>query len=361
MFTGLIQGVGPRYCPSIEDKIVRFAHKDSHGLFLEPEGWEANEVYLQGANTSLPEEVQHAMVHSIPALENAEILRVGYAIEYDYVVTSQTLASLESELVPGLFFAGQICGTSGYEEAAGQGLIAGINAALKAQGKPPLILRRSQAYLGVMIDDLVTQDHTEPYRLLTSRAEYRLLLRQDNADLRLSPIGYEMGLLSRDRYEKVERKRERIARELQRLSSVSLPQNGNLKQALETYGLPLVSKATTALAFLRRPQVDYSTMVALGLGHPDLDPESSEQVEIEAKYEHYIARQVREVERIIGLEERPIPEDVDYDEVVGLSNEGREKLGRFRPLTVGQASRISGVTPSDISVLMVHLERRRGS
>ena len=361
MFTGLIQGVGPRYCPSIEDKIVRFAHKDSHGLFLEPEGWETNEVYLQGANTSLPEEVQHNMVHSIPALEHAKVLRVGYAIEYDYVITNQTRATLESKLVPGLFFAGQICGTSGYEEAAGQGLIAGINAALKVKGKPPLILRRDQAYLGVMIDDLTTQDHTEPYRLFTSRAEYRLLLRQDNADLRLSPIGYELGLLNRDMYERTEGKRDRISQELQRLSSVYLPLNGQFKGMLEGYGLPPVSRTVTALEFLRRPQVDYRNMTVLGLGDPDLDPESSEQVEIQAKYESYIERQLKEVERIARLEKRPIPLDIDYDEVTGLSNEGRDKLQRFHPSTVGQASRIGGVTPSDMGVLMVHLERRRGT
>ncbi|MFQ5934456.1 MAG: tRNA uridine-5-carboxymethylaminomethyl(34) synthesis enzyme MnmG, partial [Dehalococcoidia bacterium] len=359
MFTGLIQGVGPRYCPSIEDKIVRFAHKDSHGLFLEPEGWETNEVYLQGANTSLPEDVQHAMVHSIPALERAVILKVGYAIEYDYVITSQTQASLESKLVPGLFFAGQICGTSGYEEAAGQGLIAGINAALKAKGKSPLILQRNQAYLGVMIDDLVTQDHSEPYRLLTSRAEYRLLLRQDNADLRLSPIGHKLGLLSGEKHERMDRKRESIARELRRLESMHLPQNGELKKTLEVYGLPPVTRSTSALELLRRPQVDYTTMGALGLADSALDYSTGEQVEIEAKYESYIARQMREVERIARLEERPIPQDIDYAEVTGLSTESREKLQRFRPMTVGQASRIGGVTPSDMSVLMVHLERRR--
>ncbi len=358
MFNGLIEGQGPRYCPSIEDKIVRFAHKDSHGLFLEPEGWQTNEVYLQGANTSLPEDVQHAMVHSIPALEHAEILRVGYAIEYDYVVTNQILASLESKLVSGLFLAGQICGTSGYEEAAGQGLMAGINAALKAKGGPPLVLRRDQAYIGVMIDDLVTRDHSEPYRLFTSRAEYRLLLRQDNADLRLSPLGYELGLLSRDQYEAVEAKREKTCSELKRLSSRYLPLNGRLKEGLESYGIPPLSRNVTALEFLRRPQVDYSTMVKLGLGDEKLDDRSAEQVEIEAKYESYIRHQLREVERIAKLEEKAIPDNIDYGEVTGLSNEALEKLKRFRPLTVGQASRISGVNPSDMGVLMIHLERR---
>ena len=359
MFTGMIEGVGPRYCPSIEDKIVRFAHKDSHGLFLEPEGWETNEVYLQGANTSLPEDVQHDMVHSIPALEHAEILRVGYAIEYDNVITSQTRASLESRLVPGLYFAGQICGTSGYEEAAGQGLLAGINAAQKVNGKPPLVLRRDQAYLGVMIDDLVTQDHSEPYRLMTSRAEYRLLLRQDNADLRLSPIGHELGLLGDAVCQAVENKRDRISGELQRLSANYVPQNGSLGDLLASYGLAPVTRSTSSLEFLRRPEVDYPMMLSLDLGDPDLEPRTAEQVEIEAKYESYIDRQLKEVERIARLEGRSIAGDIDYQDIVGLSNESREKLDRFRPMTVGQASRISGVTPSDMSVLMVHLERHK--
>ena len=359
MFTGMIEGVGPRYCPSIEDKIVRFAHKDSHGLFLEPEGWETNEVYLQGANTSLPEDVQHDMVRSIPALEHAEILRLGYAIEYDYVITSQTRASLESRLVPGLYFAGQICGTSGYEEAAGQGLLAGVNAALKVKGKPPLVLRRDQAYLGVMIDDLVTRDHSEPYRLMTSRAEYRLLLRQDNADLRLGPIGHDLGLLDDARRQELENKRDRISAELHRLAGSYLPQNGALGGLLASYGLAPVTRSTSSLEFLRRPEVDYPMMVSLDLGDSRLEPRTAEQVEIEAKYQSYIERQLKEVQRIARLEERSIPGDVDYQGIVGLSNESREKLDRFRPMTVGQASRISGVTPSDMSVLMVHLERRK--
>ncbi|MCH8090373.1 MAG: tRNA uridine-5-carboxymethylaminomethyl(34) synthesis enzyme MnmG [Chloroflexi bacterium] len=359
MFNGTIDGVGPRYCPSIEDKVVRFAHKDSHGLFLEPEGWETSEVYLQGANTSLPEDVQEAMVRSIPALERARILKMGYAIEYDFVVTSQVQATLESKLVPGLYFAGQICGTSGYEEAAGQGLLAGINAALKVKGKAPLILRRDQAYLGVMIDDLVTRDHFEPYRMMTSRAEYRLLLRQDNADLRLSPTGFQVGLLDRARYEKVEGKRHDVARELERLARSHVPQIGPFKEMLETYGLGPVNKGLTALEFLRRPEVDYEKTVALGLGDPLLDPETRSQVEIEAKYQSYIVRQMREVERIRRMEERALSEDIDYREVTGLSNEARDNLQRFRPLTVGQASRIAGITPSDLGVLLVYLERRR--
>ena len=359
MFNGLIEGVGPRYCPSIEDKVVRFAHKDSHGLFLEPEGWETNEVYLQGANTSLPEDVQEAFVRSIAGLERAVILKPGYAIEYDFVLTDQINATMESKPVPNLFLAGQVCGTSGYEEAAGQGIVAGINAALKVKGRAPLILRRDQAYLGVMIDDLVTRDHFEPYRMLTSRAEHRLLLRQDNADQRLAPIGYEVGLLSSDQYGIVEEKRERVARELGRLGGTYLPQDGSMDTHLESRGLAPVRKAVSTLEFLRRPEVDYDTALALGLGDRELDEECRSQVEIEAKYRDYIARQSREVERIRKLELRPIPSGVDYGEVRGLSNEARDNLSKFLPLTVGQASRVPGVGTSDLSLLLVHLERRR--
>ena len=359
MFNGSIEGVGPRYCPSIEDKVVRFAHKDSHGLFLEPEGWETNEVYLQGANTSLPEDVQEAFVRSIAGLERAEILKPGYAIEYDFVLTDQINATMESKPVPNLFLAGQVCGTSGYEEAAGQGIVAGINAALKVKGRAPLILRRDQAYLGVMIDDLVTRDHFEPYRMLTSRAEHRLLLRQDNADQRLAPIGYEVGLLSTEQYGMVEEKRERVARELGRLGGTYLPQDGSMDAHLESRGLAPVRKAVTTLEFLRRPEVDYDTALALGLGDWELDEECRSQVEVEAKYRDYIARQSREVVRISKLEKRPIPSSVDYGEVRGLSNEARENLSKFLPLTVGQASRVPGVGTSDLSLLLVHLERGR--
>ena len=359
MFNGSIEGVGPRYCPSIEDKVVRFAHKDSHGLFLEPEGWETNEVYLQGANTSLPEDVQEAFVRSIAGLERAEILKPGYAIEYDFVLTDQINATMESKLVPNLFLAGQVCGTSGYEEAAGQGIVAGINAALKVKGRKPLILRRDQAYLGVMIDDLVTRDHFEPYRMLTSRAEHRLLLRQDNADQRLAPIGYEVGLLGTDQYRMVEEKRDRVARELGRLGGTYLPQDGSMDARLESRGLAPVRKAVTAAEFLRRPEVDYNTALALGLGDWELNEECRSQVEIEAKYREYIARQSREVERIRRLEEQPISGDVDYAEVRGLSNEAKDNLSKFLPLTVGQASRVPGVGTSDISLLLVHLERKR--
>ena len=299
-------------------------------------------------------------MRSIAGLERAEILKHGYAIEYDFVLTDQINATMETKPVPNLFLAGQVCGTSGYEEAAGQGIVAGINAALRVKGRPPLVLRRDQAYLGVMIDDLVTRDHFEPYRMLTSRAEHRLLLRQDNADLRLSPIGYDVGLLGEEQYRTVEEKRIRVTREMERLGKTYLPQDGSIDPHLVSIGLTPVRKAVTGLEFLRRPEVGYQTAVELGLGDEGLGEEEREQVEIEAKYQDYIERQGREVERIRKLERRPIPQDVDYREIKGLSNEARENLDRFVPLTVGQASRVPGVRTSDVSLLLVHLERSRG-
>jgi tRNA uridine 5-carboxymethylaminomethyl modification enzyme len=355
--SGFIEGVGPRYCPSFEEKIVRFAHKDSHQFFLEPEGWRTTEVYVQGMYTAMPYAVQLAMLHSIPALREAEMARPGYAVEYDFVYPDQIKASLETRRVEGLFNAGQINGTSGYEEAAAQGIMAGINAARKVQGKEPITLRRDQAYIGVLIDDLVTKEITEPYRMMTSRAEYRLLLRQDNADLRLSPIGYEVGLLPRERYEVVEEKREAMDSELERLEKTWLPPSEEVNEELTAHGIDPLNDGVNALQFLRRPEVTYELISALIPSNLPLAPEAVKQVTIEAKYAGYIEKQRREVERVKRLEARPIPGDFDYEAPAGLSNEAREKLKRFRPATVGQASRLSGVNPTDISILLVYLEK----
>jgi tRNA uridine 5-carboxymethylaminomethyl modification enzyme len=358
MFNGSITGVGPRYCPSIEDKIVRFAEKPSHGLFLEPEGWQTDEVYVQGANTSLPEDVQVAMLHSIPALRRCEMLRPGYAVEYDYVLTDQTRVTLESKTVPGLFFAGQINGTSGYEEAAAQGLIAGINAARRVEGRPPLILGRDQAYIGVMLDDLVSQELREPYRLFTSRAEYRLLLRQDNADLRLTPVGRELGLVSADRAAAVERKREAVAAEVTRLGRRFVSYTPETAARVEALGLGALKQGLSAADLLCRGEVGYDKLLALGLGDPELAIEAIEQVQIALKYRGYLERQQHEVVRIRRFDTRPLPDDFDYARLGGLRTEAKEKLARFRPATLGQAGRIAGVTPADVSVLLVHLERQ---
>ncbi|MBI4330247.1 MAG: tRNA uridine-5-carboxymethylaminomethyl(34) synthesis enzyme MnmG [Chloroflexi bacterium] len=357
LFTGIIKGIGPRYCPSIEDKINRFPHKESHPLFLEPEGWETAEVYVQGANTSLPEDVQLAMLRTIPALEHVEMTRVGYAIEYDFVFPYQITASLETRQLPGLFLAGQINGTTGYEEAAGQGLMAGINAALKIRGKPPLVLRRDQAYLGVMIDDLVTRDLTEPYRLFTSRAEYRLLLRQDNADLRLTSLSYSVGLVDRGRHQAVLAKQEAIAAEMSRLQKrfINPADVEGRSPAIElAHGVSLAS-------FLSRPGAGYALLKEMGFGDGKLGQEIIDQVEIQAKYDGYLQRQYADVERLRRLEERSIPQCLDYAVLRGLRREAAQKLERFRPDTLARASRIEGVTPADVAILMVHLERARRS
>jgi len=358
MFNGTIKGVGPRYCPSIEDKIVKFAHKESHQLFLEPEGYTTHEVYVQGANTSLPEDVQLAMVRSIPALRNAEIVRYGYAVEYDHVITDQTNVTTESKLVEGLFFAGQINGTSGYEEAAAQGLLAGINAARKALGKPPVVLGRDEAYIGVMLDDLVSQEHMEPYRLFTSRAEYRLLLRQDNADLRLTPLGYELGLISRDRYERVIAKRTAIEDTLARLRRTLVRPLQAVNRVLQARGLPPVTDPVLAFGFLQRPQATYALLRELCAdGLPALPAEVVEQVELEARYAGYVEREKAQVRKLQRMEQQRIPAGVDYSKIPSLRYEARQKLGQFQPRTIGQASRISGVTPADIAVLLVHVHR----
>ncbi len=356
---GAIEAAGPRYCPSFEEKVVRFAHKQRHQLFLEPEGWQTGEVYVQGFFTGLPEEVQLAMLHTIPATRRAEIMRPGYAIEYDFVPPSQINASLETKRIEGLFHAGQINGTSGYEEAAAQGLMAGINAARKVQGRPPLILRRDQAYIGVLIDDLITKDIDEPYRIMTSRAEYRLLLRHDNADLRLSALGHEVGLLPGERVAAVEAKRRAIADERERLQHTWLKPSAETNEKLAAFGLPPINDGTNALQFLARPEVSYETIAALAPPPAALPPAVREQVTIEAKYAGYIAKQRRRVELMRRLEERRIPPDFDYGAVIGLRNEARDKLLHFRPLSVGQAARIQGVNPADISILLVHLERHR--
>ncbi len=360
MFNGTISGTGPRYCPSIEDKIVRFGHKEAHQLFLEPEGFTTHEVYVQGANTSLPEDVQAAMLRTIPALRRAEIARHGYAVEYDHVVTDQTAVTLEAKSVSGLFFAGQINGTSGYEEAAAQGLIAGINAARRAQGKPPLVLGRDQAYIGVMLDDLVSQEHQEPYRLFTSRAEYRLLLRHDNADLRLTPLGYEMGLVSGERYARVMAKREAVERALERLRQHRIPPSPRANRVLAAAGVQPIRGPTQALSLMQRPNARYAAVAALMEEPVDaLDPEVVAQVELEARYAGYVERQQAHVRKLARMEAMPLPEDVDYDRLPSLRAEARQKLAQFRPRTLGQAARIAGVTPADVAVLMVHVHRRR--
>ncbi len=355
---GVLDAAGPRYCPSFEEKVVRFPHKERHQLFLEPEGWHTGEVYVQGFFTGLPEEVQSAMLQSIPALRSAEIMRPGYAIEYDSVPCQEVSAALETKRIEGLFHAGQINGTSGYEEAAAQGLIAGINAARKGQGHAPVILRRDQAYVGVLIDDLVTKEIDEPYRIMTSRAEYRLLLRQDNADLRLAAIGYEAGLLPRERFQRVEAKRQAVQAELERLGETWLrPSDDGINARLMEGGFAPLDDGVNALQFLRRPEVDYALVAALVPPHEPLPPEVAEQVQIEAKYAGYIEKQQVEVARFRRLEDRRIPASLDYHGLVGLRAEAQEKLSRVRPATVGQASRLAGVNPADISVLLVHLKR----
>ncbi|WP_315375787.1 tRNA uridine-5-carboxymethylaminomethyl(34) synthesis enzyme MnmG [uncultured Streptococcus sp.] len=362
MFTGVVKGVGPRYCPSIEDKIVRFADKERHQLFLEPEGRNTEEVYVQGLSTSLPEDVQRDLVHSIKGLEKAEMMRTGYAIEYDMVLPHQLRATLETKKIAGLFTAGQTNGTSGYEEAAGQGIIAGINAALKIQGKPELILKRSDGYIGVMIDDLVTKGTIEPYRLLTSRAEYRLILRHDNADMRLTEMGRAIGLVDDERWQRFETKKYQFENEMKRLDSIKLKPVKETNEKVAGLGFKPLTDAVTAKEFLRRPEVSYQDVVNfIGPAAEELDDKIIELIETEIKYEGYISKALDQVEKMKRMEEKRIPANIDWDDIDSIATEARQKFKLINPETIGQASRISGVNPADISILMVYLEGKSRS
>lgn len=359
LFSGDIKGVGPRYCPSIEDKVVRFAERPTHQVFLEPEGRETAEYYVQGMSTSLPLDVQHEMIRSVTGLENARIIRPGYAIEYDCLDPLQLQATMETKQVSGLFTAGQINGTSGYEEAAAQGILAGINAARQVKGEEPLTLGRDQAYIGVLVDDLVTKGTNEPYRIMTSRAEYRLLLRQDNADQRLTPLGYKVGLVREDRYRRLREKQEKIRDKIEMLSRVIIKPHDEVNSYLESKGSRPLSAPVSALQLLRRPEISYEDVRAISDIEPIDSPEIVSQVETEVKYAGYIEKQEQQVARFRREEQKIIPADTDYGKIEGLSREAAEKLARVRPASMGQASRISGVSPSDIAVLLVYLEQRR--
>ena len=357
IYAGIIEGTGPRYCPSIEDKVVKFADKERHQIFIEPEGLNTNEMYVGGMSSSMPEDVQYEMYRTLPGLQNVKIVRNAYAIEYDCINANQLYASLEFKKIPGLFSGGQFNGSSGYEEAACQGLIAGINAAMKILGRKPLILDRSQAYIGVLIDDLVTKDNREPYRMMTSRAEYRLLLRQDNADLRLSEIGHEVGLINDERYNWVCEKKKLIAEEIDRVNTVKIGANKEVQEILQKYNSIPLTNGTTLAELIRRPELDYDKLAPIDKSRPELSYEVTDQVNILIKYDGYIKRQIKQVEHYKKLENKKLPTDFDYNEISGLRIEAQQKLNLFQPLNIGQASRISGVTPADISVLMVYLEQ----
>jgi len=361
LYSGDITGVGPRYCPSIEDKVVRFADKEHHQVFVEPMGLDTEEMYLQGMSSSLPEDVQISFMKTIPGLENVKVMRSAYAIEYDGIDATQLKLSLEFKNIEGLFSAGQINGSSGYEEAAAQGIIAGINAAMKVQGKEPLILDRSQAYIGVLIDDLVTKGTKEPYRMMTSRAEYRLLLRQDNADLRLTPLGKKVGLISEERYQKFLEKKKLIEEEINRLKNSYLPPSEEVLSFLESKGSTAIKSGINVAELLRRPEISYESLSEV-MEMPELPRSVKEQVEVSIKYEGYIKRQMLQVEQYKKLEDRRLPKEIDYSSIQGLRLEARQKLSQIRPESIGQASRITGVSPADISVLLIHLEQiNRGS
>ena len=357
LYAGIIEGTGPRYCPSIEDKVVKFADKDRHQIFIEPEGLNTNEMYVGGMSSSLPEDVQHEMYRTLPGLENVKIVRNAYAIEYDCINPNQLFATLEFKKIKGLYAGGQFNGSSGYEEAACQGLIAGINASMDIMGREQIVLDRSQAYIGVLIDDLVTKENHEPYRMMTSRAEYRLLLRQDNADLRLSKIGYEIGLISKKRYDWVCKKEELIAQEIERVSQERIGANKEVQALLESYGSIPLNTGVTLAELIRRPELDYEKLAPIDKNRPELAYDVIEQVNINIKYDGYITRQIKLVENFKKLEKKLIPEDIDYDAVPSLRIEARQKLKLYRPISIGQASRISGVSPADVSVLLVHMEQ----
>ena len=357
LFSGVIEGVGPRYCPSIEDKVVRFPEKPRHQLFIEPMGLNTEELYIQGFSSSLPEEVQAAMLHTVPGLEHAEMTRCAYAIEYDCADPTQLLPTLECRAGPGLYGAGQVNGPSGYEEAAAQGLVAGINAALKIKGLPPLVLSRGDGYIGVLIDDLVTKGTNEPYRMMTSRTEYRLIHRQDNADRRLAHYGHQVGLVSAERLAQVEEKYAAVDREIKRLEHTGAPPSPALDGLLEGRGEPPCPHGARLIDLLRRPRLDYATLAPFDPERPALPPEIREQVEISVKYQGYIDRQNRQVEELRRLEGRALPPDMDYLSIQGLRLEARQKLDKIRPLNLGQASRVSGVSPADVTALMIYLER----
>ena len=359
LFSGAIEGTGPRYCPSIEDKVVKFPDKNRHQVFIEPEGIHTTEMYVGGMSSSLPEDVQYAMYRSVPGLENAKIVRNAYAIEYDCIDARQLKPTLEFKNIEGLFSGGQFNGSSGYEEAAAQGLIAGINAARKLQGKEGIVIDRSQGYIGVLIDDLVTKESHEPYRMMTSRAEYRLLLRQDNADLRLTSIGHEVGLIDEKRYQNLLKKEEQIAQEIDRVNHTNVGTSEKVQQLLDSYGSTRLTSGTTLAELIRRPELSYDKLKEIDEDRPDLPWDVAEQVNINIKYEGYIKRQMKQVEQFKKLENRKIPENIDYNEIQSLRIEAKQKLLQIRPASIGQASRISGVSPADISVLLVYLSAAR--